>query len=93
MTLSSRNLTHCPDRKSGNQGKQSYWANIIVDIDPNYLYRTMDLEMMTMFNARERPLADWVKLCSDADNRLKLRSISRPEGSVLSVMEFILDDQ
>ncbi|PCH05686.1 O-methyltransferase, family 2 [Penicillium occitanis (nom. inval.)] len=55
--------------------------------------RTMDLEMMTMFNARERPLADWVKLCSDADSRLKLRSISRPEGSVLSVMEFILDDQ
>ncbi|GAD92073.1 hypothetical protein AN5415.2 [Paecilomyces variotii No. 5] len=55
--------------------------------------RIMDLEMMTTFNARERPLADWVKLCSDADSRLKLRSISRPEGSVLSILEFVFDEQ
>lgn len=40
---------------------------------------------MTTFNARERPLADWVKLCCDADSRLKLRFVSRPEGGMLSV--------
>lgn len=51
----------------------------------------MDLEMMTTFNARERPLADWVKLCSDADPRLKLRRVSKPEGSVMSILEFVFD--
>ncbi|KAL1987596.1 hypothetical protein VTN96DRAFT_3196 [Rasamsonia emersonii] len=53
--------------------------------------RIMDLEMMTTFNARERPLADWVKLCSDADPRLKLRRVSKPEGSVMSILEFVFD--
>ncbi|KAL4808157.1 O-methyltransferase-domain-containing protein [Aspergillus unguis] len=53
--------------------------------------RIMDLEMMTTFNARERPLADWVKLCSDADPRLKLKSVSKPEGSVMSILEFVFE--
>ncbi|KAL5041838.1 hypothetical protein BDW71DRAFT_157729 [Aspergillus fruticulosus] len=53
--------------------------------------RIMDLEMLTTFNARERPLADWVKLCADADSRLKLRSVSKPEGSVMSILEFVFD--
>ncbi|KAL4816688.1 S-adenosyl-L-methionine-dependent methyltransferase [Aspergillus spinulosporus] len=54
--------------------------------------RIMDLEMLTTFNARERPLADWVKLCADADRRLKLRSVSKPEGSVMSILEFVFDE-
>ncbi|KAL4952517.1 S-adenosyl-L-methionine-dependent methyltransferase [Aspergillus filifer] len=53
--------------------------------------RIMDLEMMTTFNARERPLSDWVKLCADADARFKLRSVSKPEGSNLSILEFAFD--
>ncbi|KAL4998457.1 S-adenosyl-L-methionine-dependent methyltransferase [Aspergillus recurvatus] len=53
--------------------------------------RIMDLEMLTTFNARERPLADWVKLCANADSRLKLRSVSKPEGSVMSILEFVFD--
>jgi 6-hydroxytryprostatin B O-methyltransferase len=52
----------------------------------------MDLEMLTTFNARERPLADWVKLCADADQRLKLRSVSKPEGSNMSILEFVFED-
>ncbi|KAL4963166.1 S-adenosyl-L-methionine-dependent methyltransferase [Aspergillus stella-maris] len=53
--------------------------------------RIMDLEMMTTFNARERPLADWVKLCADADSRFKLRFVSKPQGSNLSILEFVFD--
>ncbi|KAL3472043.1 S-adenosyl-L-methionine-dependent methyltransferase [Aspergillus californicus] len=53
--------------------------------------RIMDLEMLTTFNARERPLADWVKLCSDADERLTLRSVSKPQGSIMSILEFVFD--
>lgn len=55
------------------------------------LDRIMDLEMLTTFNARERPLADWVKLCAEADSRLKLHSVSKPEGSVLSILEFVYE--
>ncbi|KAL5332378.1 S-adenosyl-L-methionine-dependent methyltransferase [Aspergillus crustosus] len=54
--------------------------------------RIMDLEMLTTFNARERPLADWVKLCADADRRLKLRSVAKPEGSVMSILEFVYEE-
>lgn len=53
----------------------------------------MDLEMLTTFNARERPLMDWVKLCENADSRLKFRAISKPQGSVMSILEFVFDDQ
>lgn len=53
----------------------------------------MDLEMLTTFNARERPLADWIKLCENADSRLKFRTVSKPEGSVMSILEFVFEDQ
>lgn len=57
-----------------------------------YINRIMDLEMLTTFNARERPLADWVGLCAEADNRLKLRSVSKPEGSIMSILEFVYEN-
>lgn len=53
----------------------------------------MDLEMLTTFNARERPLGDWIKLCQNADSRLKFRAISKPKGSVMSIMEFVFEDE
>lgn len=53
----------------------------------------MDLEMLTTFNARERPLTDWVRLCQNADDRLKFRGVSKPEGSVMSVLEFVFEDK
>ena len=53
----------------------------------------MDLEMMTNFNASERELEDWKKLFSRADPRLVLQSVATPSGSVMSVMELVLEDQ
>ena len=53
----------------------------------------MDLEMLTTFNARERPLTDWVRLCRNADDRLKFRGVSKPEGSVMSILEFVFEDK
>lgn len=49
--------------------------------------------MLTTFNARERPLTDWVKLCENADSRLKFRAISKPEESVMSILEFVFEDE
>lgn len=48
--------------------------------------------MMTTFNARERPLEDWVKLCADASPKLKLHRNLKPRGSVMSILEFVLED-
>lgn len=55
--------------------------------------RIMDLEMMTTFNAKEREKADWEKLFSVADMRLKLKNVERPVGSAQSVMEVAFEDE
>ena len=52
--------------------------------------RLMDIEMMSMLNARERELADWKALFAAADERLKLRNVVAPPGSVNAVMEVVL---
>ncbi|RAQ45435.1 O-methyltransferase [Aspergillus flavus] len=54
--------------------------------------RIMDMEMITTFDARERPLEDWKKLCRDAHLGLKLRRIFKPAGSIMSIMEFVLEE-
>ncbi|PYI06965.1 hypothetical protein BO78DRAFT_429259 [Aspergillus sclerotiicarbonarius CBS 121057] len=52
----------------------------------------MDMEMITTFNARERPLEDWKRLCQDAHPGLKLRRSFKPAGSIMSIMEFVLEE-
>ncbi|QRD92482.1 putative O-methyltransferase [Aspergillus flavus] len=54
--------------------------------------RIMDMEMITTFNARESPLEDWKKPCGDAHPALKLRRIFKPTGSIMSIMEFVLEE-
>jgi 6-hydroxytryprostatin B O-methyltransferase len=51
--------------------------------------RMMDIAMLTLFNARERELHEWIDLVKQAsDSRLVLTHLARPTGSLLSVMEF-----
>lgn len=52
----------------------------------------MDMEMITTFNARERPLDDWKKLCQDAHPGLKLQRSFKPAGSIMSIMEFVMEE-
>ncbi|KAE8329603.1 hypothetical protein BDV39DRAFT_213726 [Aspergillus sergii] len=54
--------------------------------------RIIDIEMITTFNARERPLEDWKTLCRDAHPGLRLRRIFKPAGSIMSIMEFVLEE-
>ncbi|OOF90715.1 hypothetical protein ASPCADRAFT_211898 [Aspergillus carbonarius ITEM 5010] len=54
--------------------------------------RIMDMEMITTFNARERPLDDWKKLCQDAHPGLKLQRSFKPAGSIMSIMEFVMEE-
>lgn len=53
----------------------------------NGRYRSEDLNMAAVFNARERTLSEWKALFIEADDRFVLRSVNRPKGSILSLME------
>jgi 6-hydroxytryprostatin B O-methyltransferase len=55
------------------------------------IIRIMDLEMTTTFGARERERADWEALFAMGDERLKLKDVQKPPGSVNSVMEVGLE--
>jgi 6-hydroxytryprostatin B O-methyltransferase len=55
--------------------------------------RTVDLVVMSHFNARERAMEDWEKLLSKVDPRLRIKSVIQPEGSIMSVLEVVLDEE
>ena len=48
----------------------------------------MDIAMKTIANAQERNQDDWVSLFKRADERFQFVSVTQPEGSHLSLMEF-----
>jgi 6-hydroxytryprostatin B O-methyltransferase len=56
----------------------------------NRAMRTMDLNMMTLFNARERNMDEWEMIVKAADSRLKIKNVVTPPGSVLSVLELVV---
>lgn len=54
------------------------------------LLRVRDLTMIQAFNSKERELGEFLQLFSqarDQDGCLTLRTITKPPGSVMSVME------
>jgi 6-hydroxytryprostatin B O-methyltransferase len=56
------------------------------------LLRVRDLTMLQVFNSSERDLEDWKALFGMVDERLVLRSVVQPPGSVMSVLELVLVD-
>ncbi|CAI6331746.1 unnamed protein product [Periconia digitata] len=52
--------------------------------------RQKDLMMRQAFNAPEREVEDWYSLVGKVDKRLELVAITRPEGSVHSLLEIKL---
>ncbi|KAM5436481.1 putative 6-hydroxytryprostatin B O-methyltransferase [Microsporum ferrugineum] len=51
------------------------------------LLRARDMTMLEAFNSLERDLEDWKELLTSVDERLTLKSVVQPVGSVLSVLE------
>ena len=47
--------------------------------------------MMMLFNAKERELDDWKWLVEQADGRLKFSSARQPQGSLLWILEWIME--
>ncbi|KAL9616602.1 MAG: hypothetical protein Q9160_008547 [Pyrenula sp. 1 TL-2023] len=55
--------------------------------------RTMDIDMLSLFNSRERDEDDWRYLFSQADKRFVMKGIDKPSGSSLSFVHFIWEPQ
>ncbi|KAI4220815.1 MAG: hypothetical protein L6R36_007345 [Xanthoria steineri] len=49
--------------------------------------RQKDLAMLHAFNAKEREVEDWQRVLEQADGRLEIKAIRRPDGSQHSVIE------
>ncbi|KAI0148064.1 sterigmatocystin 8-O-methyltransferase [Hypoxylon sp. NC0597] len=68
-----------PGAGSGSVGEVPLW--IEKDL------RSEDLNMGAIFNARERTFSEWKALFTEADARFILKTVNRPKGSTLSLME------
>lgn len=55
------------------------------------LIRVRDLTMWQTFNSQERDLQIWKELFAAVDGRLRIVNVIQPFGSVMSVMEVMLD--
>lgn len=48
-----------------------------------------DITMLTLFNAKEREMPEWIDLVKKASqSKLHLTHLARPPGSLMSIMEF-----
>ena len=62
-------------------GQESLWDEKII--------RTMDLVMLTLLNAQERTAGDFEALFRRADPRFVFRSVTRPKGCRMSIVEAV----
>jgi len=49
----------------------------------------MDMNMLSILNARERDADEWESLFAEADPRFEFQGFKRPDGSNLAIMEAI----
>ena len=52
----------------------------------------MDLNMLSILNARERDADEWRALIAEADPRFKFQGVKRPHGSNLAIIEAIWNE-
>ncbi|KUJ07170.1 O-methyltransferase-like protein [Mollisia scopiformis] len=55
--------------------------------------RAYDMLMMTLFNARERELEDWITLFTQADKRFKFVGVKKMEVGTMSVITVVWEDK
>ncbi|OCK81485.1 S-adenosyl-L-methionine-dependent methyltransferase [Lepidopterella palustris CBS 459.81] len=53
------------------------------------LLTSLDLQMMTVCNSKERMAVDWMALFKEADERFDLKAIVQPPGSAAALIEVI----
>jgi len=62
-----------------------------VSLRQEALERATDLGKLQLLNGKERDLRDWKMLFEQADAKLALKSMTKPVGSTLSILEIILE--
>ncbi|KIW08680.1 uncharacterized protein PV09_00631 [Verruconis gallopava] len=60
-----------------------------LDMWDEKITRSMDLTMLSLLNAKERDVPDWIHLFAQADPRFKFLGAKTPEGSRMSIMEAV----
>lgn len=55
--------------------------------------RAMDLNMLSILNARERDADEWESLFAEADPRFEFQDVKRPNGSNLAIIEAIWNER
>ncbi|KAL2863146.1 O-methyltransferase-domain-containing protein [Aspergillus lucknowensis] len=55
------------------------------------LLRVRDLTMLQVFNSQERQMEDWERIFTCVDERLVVKKVVQPAGSVLSIIELALE--
>jgi 6-hydroxytryprostatin B O-methyltransferase len=55
------------------------------------LSNSLDLQMMSVSNAKERKQRDWEAMIKSADERLIVKAIRHPPGSMAALIEFVLE--
>ncbi|KAI4256548.1 MAG: hypothetical protein LQ352_002044 [Teloschistes flavicans] len=73
--------------------------NEIILPEPNTLpllrerrLRTLDVNMLTWFNSREREKDDWIRIWQSVDKRFRFVDAWTPEGAALGIIEAIWED-
>lgn len=64
----------------------------VVPATTERLLRSLDIELMTTLNGKERTSEDWKKVFTKASPELTMKSAVVPSGSSLCLMELGLED-
>lgn len=57
----------------------------------NKMMSGIDLQMMTLFNAKERRKSDWEDLIKSTDGRLVLKAFRQPPGAAAQMIEVVFE--
>lgn len=55
--------------------------------------RTVDLVVMSHFNGKQRGIEDWEKIFKKTNEKLKIKEVRNPKGSVFAIIELGLDEE
>lgn len=55
-------------------------------------HRLGDMNMASIFNAKERTVAEWRELLAAADPRFALKNVTEPKGSALAILEIVWNE-
>ena len=86
-----------PALDTGRRSRIAIMDSVLPDpgtsqVSTERMLRGRDQRMVQLFNANERGIEDWNDILARVDSRLKLESVTRPFGSILSFLSVVFSD-